>query len=254
MTPETASVPKIYTESEKGFQQLFNVGPHAKDGEVKGIAVKRLGANAGMLAAGTAADLLETEVVHRVMHHAVEPALKKISGEQTTINEYVLKHASEHLKDWQVEEAHKTFVENAKKTRNAVVLGSEFIEEWGSDTLFGSLANSWIRYLTGVEDAHYVTESSAFLADWTNTIAQVFMMKQREGLPTWKKSENWLNPVNVEAAFRMVEELPLGVGKAFAALRQKANHALEHSPVVRTANTAAAKGILGFHIGKNVMA
>jgi len=228
-----------YTESQRAFQRLLL---RNKRGEsLPGDGMKRFGINASIFTGATLVDLAESHLVDAVIREPMDAAIERITAKG------------------------KSF-ENAAKTAQGNKLALEFIEEWGSDSAYAALANAWLRMMTGVNGAHYVTETSAFIADWGNVISQVFFAdrlygktitngkhvhpKKIGGIKLAYTSADFFNPVNVEAAFRMAEELPV-VGGGIAWLHEKTDHALE-STIGRLGNTTAAKGILGFHIGKNI--
>ena len=125
----------------------------------------------------------------------------------------------------------------------------DFVAEWGTDLGITTLGNAVVSTLTG-SDEKYVSETSAFVADWANTIVQVFYENptvfKLPRIGTEVKSRDLVDPVNLEAAFRILSELP--GGGAVEWLLDKTNHALEHSSFVKFTNNAAAKGILGYHI------
>lgn len=229
---------KIFSASERGFQRLL-LRDHKNESQ-PGDGMKRVGFNVSVLVGATAADLAESHLVDAVWRNPMDR---------------MMEHAREHIS------------QDAAKTRQGVKFAGEFIEEWASDSAYTAVANAWLRMMTGVKGAKYVSETSAFIADWGNVISQVFLsdrlygktrsvggkvVPQRGlfGVKLAYPSMDFINPVNVEAAFRLVEELPV-VGKGVAWLHERTDHLLE-STLARLGNAAAAKGILGFHIGRNV--
>lgn len=207
-----------YTESQKTYQRLLRVKTSEPQNEVAGDKLKKVALHAGVFAAGTMVDL----------------------GESYIFTKYVLE-PSEHFI--------KTKVEN-QKTAVGLIAGGEFVEEWGSDAAYMAGMNYIAQSLTGVEGAIYVSPTAEVLADWANVISQVFMRKPDM---TWKqKSENWINPVNTEAGFRLLEEIPV-VGKGVEMAHGALDHALEHSPWLQNVNKAAGKFLTGYHIFKNVV-
>jgi hypothetical protein len=105
--------------------------------------------------------------------------------------------------------------------------------------------------MTGMEHTEYVSEASAFASEWFNVISLV-RRDPKAKFKVWQKSENVVNPVNVEAGIRIAKELPL-VGGAVTWAHDKLNHALHKSAPLKLANSVAAKFITGYHIQKNMM-
>lgn len=230
-----------YSESQLGFQRLLL--PERKNESQPGDGMKRVGINTSILVGATAVDLAESHLVDAIWRNPMDR---------------MVEHAREHIS------------QDAAKTRQGVKFAGEFIEEWASDSAYTSLANAWLRMMTGVPTVTYVSETSAFIGDWVNGISQVFggdklyptrfvhtsgelkgkPMQGFLGVKLAYQTMDFINPVNVEAALRLVEELPV-VGKGVAWLHEKTDHLLA-STIARFGNNAAAKGILGFHIGKNV--
>lgn len=146
--------------------------------------------------------------------------------------------------------------------------GLEFVEEGITDTVYGMMANAWVRKMTGKDDAKYVSETASFIGEWFVKWSQVFngnaiypkkyrdSEKPKEAQRGWFKikkayeAADFVNPVNVEAAFRLIEEVPV-VGDGVAWLHEKSDKILS-TAAARFANMTAGWGILGYHIGRNV--
>ncbi len=267
---------RAYSASEQGFQRLLI--REQKDQSQPGDGLKRAGLNLSILVGATVADLGESHIVDKIWR---VPQKKKAENAAEAYHAHLhmgddleafratrtdLKEADEATLKGAFANMGKKLKENAM-TKKGVHLAGEFVEEWASDSLYAGVANTWVRLMTGVDGAKYVTETSAFISDWANVISQVFGGDKLFGRTTmqgmkivperWKdiklayQSMDFVNPVNVEAAFRVIEEVPV-VGDGVAWLHEKADKLLENK-LAQVGNTAASKGILGFHIGKNVM-
>ena len=162
-------------------------------------------------------------------------------------------------------------LKDAVKKQQGVAGMLDFAEEWASDSAYTTVANTWVRLMTGVDGVKYVSETSAFISDWVNAISQVFYGDQyfpkqfAHKDPDTKKTKvdkifkifnksyrtmDFVNPVNVEAAIRLIEEAPV-IGDGASWLHEKTDKLIE-STIGSWGNTLASKGILGYHIGKNV--
>lgn len=230
---------RTYTPAEQGFQRLLI--PEKKHESQPGDGLKRLGINTTILLGATAADLAES--------HLVDAAIRNPMHDRI----HMLKE--------------KGSIEAAKITQG-MQFGAEFVEEWASDSIYAGVANAWVRMMTGVDDAKYVSETSAFLAEWGNVISQVFLQDRLYGktkvvhnhtVPqTYGKmklayaSADFFNPVNVEAAFRIVEEMPI-IGNAVSWLHEKTDHLLETASS-KLGQSIFGKAVTGYHIGKNIKA
>lgn len=240
MTKESQPT-RAYTPAEQGFQRLLI--REQKQESQPGDGLKRLGINTTMLVGSTALDLAESHLVDAVIRNPMHEKIHEIKAKGPQ------------------------FAEQAK-TAQGVQFAAEFIEEWASDSIYANIANAWVRMMTGKEDAKYVSETAAFIAEWGNVVSQVFLADRLYGktkvhhghtVPqTYGKvklayaSADFLNPVNVEAAIRVMEDVPV-IGKAVSFLHDKTDHLLE-TAALRLGSSIAGKGILGFHIGKNVKA
>ncbi len=276
-----------FSPSQRGSQRLLL--PEFKSQSQPGDGMKRAGLNFSILLGATAADLVEGNLVTNLFRDKLE---KRVDAMKDTANTYdqpaydqdIAKNAAHLAKNWQEQKEKLT---NAAKREQGLQGAFDFAEEWASDNLYATAANAWVRMMTGINEAKYVSETSAFLADWGNIISQVFfddvLIGKKLPHPTingkwvaddlfkikWGKDKNipntyrhvfklkgayktmdFINPVNVEAAFRLVEEIPV-VGEGVHWLREKSDVALE-ATVGKWTNTLASKGILGFHIGRNV--
>lgn len=255
-----------FSPAEQGFQRLLI---REQKGESQpGDGLKRTGLNLSILVGATAADLGESHLVDKFLRKPLEASVElarekaqgftkeafaaTFTGEQTALNAAF-------------QDARKKLVD-AAATKQGVHLASEFVEEWASDSVYAGLANSWVRLMTGVDDAKYVSETSAFIAEWANKISQVFggdklfgrttlngikiVPERWHGIKLAYQSMDIINSVNLEAAFRVIEEIPV-VGDGVAWVHEKTDKMLGGT-LARIGNTAAATGILGYHIGKNV--
>ena len=232
---------KQYTPAEQGFQRLLI--PEKKHESQPGDSLKRLGINTSILLGATAVDLAESHLVDAVIRNPM------------------------HDRIHELKEKGPQFVEAAKSAQGKQ-FALEFVEEWASDSIYAGIANAWVRAMTGVDGAKYVSETSAFLAEWGNVISQVFLADRLYGktkvvhnhtVPqTYGKmklayaSADLFNPVNVEAAFRIVEEMPI-VGNAVSWFHEKTDHLLETASS-KLGQSIFGKAVTGYHIGKNIKA
>lgn len=233
---DTTPVP-TYTESQLGFQRLLLREKRSE--ALPGDVWKRLRLAVEVGGAATMADLAESHLIDVLWRNPMDR---------------MVEHARDHIS------------QDAAKTRQGVKFAGEFIEEWASDSAYTAVANAWLRMMTGIKEVKYVTETSAFIADWVNVISQVWLqdklyptkfvgdngkpMRGWLGIKKAYQTMDFVNPVNVEAALRALEEAPV-VGTAITWLHEKTDSMLE-SKTARFGNAAVAKGILGFHIGRNV--
>ena len=228
MTAETLhnSTP-IVTPSQEKARALF-VKEYAKPEE----SLKRIGANAGILVAATGVDLVESAIAEKLIEVIFDKKIEDIKHKltQTVPNKDVLR---------------KQLLET-----KGLKMGVGFVEDSMSDALYAAGMNALLRSNTGL-DKEYVSEASSFLSEWANVITLV-RRDPTAKLKVWQKSENLVNPVNVEAGVRILKELPL-VGGAVSWAHDKLNHALHKSTTFKTTNTVAAKFITGYHIQKNMM-
>lgn len=239
---------RTYSEAEMGFQRIVNEGPHsAKAGaESKpGDFSKRIMLNTTMLVGGLGIDLAESAVAKWAIDKVFDP---RIEGLGAKVEDLTVKQP----------EGYVELTQKAKddiRITHSIKDGVKFVEEWGSDSAYAGMANSLIRTLTGVPEATYVKETAALTADWANAIIQVFYGDRKIPLFKWKgntilatEMQNFVNPVDVEAAFRLLAEIP-GVGW----IKNKTDYTLEQSKVLRYTNIAASKGLLGFHITNSTL-
>lgn len=198
------------SESQQQFRRLLlkEYRPQAQAGD----GLKRFGLNTGIFLASTGIDVVEGKVAEKILH--------------------------------KVFKGHKESQFHAWVEKNPGVEGAaEFIEEWGSDSLISAGTNKLVGALTGEKHAEYVSPFSEAAGEWTNTVLQVF-----KGDPKWRgiTVKNLVSGVNVEAALRMISEVPL-IGGAVSWTHEQLDTLMEQK-AVKTLNTAAAKGILGYHI------
>jgi|GEM_PF-741229 len=228
-----------YTQSELDFQRWLI--PEKKAESKSGDAAKRIGINSTVFLTSTGADLAESHLVDAVWRRPMHRWLTA------------------------TRERGPKFTESARKVQGVHFAG-EFIEEWASDTVYKNVANKWAAMMTGDPKVKYVSETSEFMSDWMNVVSQVWLSdkfyptkfvghdgKPMTGLFGIKKAYqtmDFMNPVNVEAALRLMEELPV-LGRGVTWLHKKTDHMLETSKA-RLASSFAAKGVLGYHIGRNV--
>lgn len=283
MTVERQPVTKVYSPSELGFQRLLI--RDLKDQSRPGEGLKRFGLNAAIFTGSTAVDLAESHAVDKFIrnrfnkiktqHEDVKdldsmrdlPEKTQDQAWYKTMEDKLQKQHEGAAVIVQLEDV-KKHVKEAAENEQGKKWAAEFLEEWWTDSLQGGIANAWVRLMTGMEDAHYVSPTSEVITDGFVTWSQVFNKNAvypkrfREGGKVdeprrgWKgiklayEAADFVNPVNVEAAFRMIEEIPV-VGDGVAWLRKKSDHYLE-TKVGSIAKSAAFKGVLGFHIGKNI--
>mgnify|MGYP001566158706 FL=1 len=234
---------RAYSSSEQGFQRIVNEGPHApkNGGETQsGDFAKRMIFNTSMLVGGLGIDLAESAVAKWAINKVFDPRIDGIKGEISQLAE---------VKLW----GYEAGIANAKdriRTQHAIKDGVKFVEEWGSDSAYIGITNALTRMLTGVPEATYVKGTAEVVSDWANALIQVFgddkkiTLLKYKGMPIFAtEMQNFVNPTDVEAAFRLLAEIP-GVGW----VKNKLDHTVEHSKVVKYANIAASKGLLGFHI------
>jgi len=228
MTAETLhySAP-IVTPSQEKARALY-VKEFAKPED----RVKRIGANAGILVAATGVDLAESYVAERLIEVVFDKKIEDIKHKLTQPS------------------PSKDALRKQLLETKGMKMGVAFVEDAMSDSLYAAGMNALLRSSTGM-DREYVSEASAFLSEWTNVISLVFGNRP-EGMKFYKKSENYVNPVNVEAGVRILKDIPL-VGDAVTWAHDKLNHALHKSTAFKTTNSVAAKFITGYHIQKNMM-
>ncbi len=249
-----------YTESQLGFQRLL-LRDH-KDESQPGDGWKRLGMNATILVGMTAADLVEGNIIEHILRDPLKTRTELSVGKLAELNKqkdgddisaFVQKNAALNLEGAEkpvIERAYNelhTKLEKSAKTNQGLHSGAEFLEEWLSDSVYAAAANGWVRTMTGMDDAKYVSETAAVLADWANVVSQVWFedmligrkdprdttgktpaffplikgkgpgSKPRLAIKLAYPTMDFINPVNIEAAFRVLEEVPvLGDGVAWA--------------------------------------
>ncbi len=249
-TPVTMSAEaKVFSTDQIKYQRLFDVSPHGAPVRNEAGGFEKAKANAAALGVGLVADLAESHVIHAIEKLTYKPYIEKLKG----------KGAS-----------HDTL-----KKAEGVLGGFKFVEEWASDKAYSDLMNKWLQKATGVDDATYASEASAFISEWANGIVQIFYKNRLFGATEMKEidgvdkivpksalkgfilfahpMENFINPITVEASLRLAEQAPL-VGGAVGWGKEKLTHALEHSSALKYTNTAAAKALNGYNIVRNVMA
>lgn len=267
-----------YTKSQMGFQRLLI--PELKDRSRLGEGWKRAGFNFTILVGATAADLAEGNIVDALFRNRLEKNTDdkiKAAWEAKTDLEKAQgpkpRNKANKTKLDELEKKAKELKEVALKQQGWQA-ATEFAEEWFSDSAYASLANAWVQLMTGVKGAKYVSETSAFVADWVNIISQVFLsdkfipgkyhkvspktdwgtqhneVTKKFGINLAYRTMDFVNPVNVEALFRLLEEIPV-VGDGVAWAHEKTDKLLE-STLGRWGSGIAGKGILGYHIGRNV--
>lgn len=264
---------KQFTASEQQFQRLLLREQRSQS--QPGDSWKRLSLNTSILLGATAVDLAESHLVDKFIRNPMKENVtvaKAASKEaETKFDVDAFKAAHKEIGDEQMEGAitkAKEALWKPAQNMQGKKYALEFVEEWASDNAYASLANAWVRLMTGKENAHYVTETSAVLADLFIIWSQVFNdnavypkrfrkagsveepQRGWRGIKKAYEAADFVSSVNVEAALRILEEVPV-VGDGFAWLHHKSDQLIE-STIGRWANTAFAKGILGFHIGRNV--
>ena len=229
MTAETLrnSTPTV-TPSQEKARSLF-VKEYAKPQD----GLNRVGANAGVLVASTLIDLGESYAAEYLIDKALEGKVERLEHEI----KQVLPNRDPFRKQLLETKAQK--------------MGVAFVEDSMSDFAYAAGMNALLRSMTGMEHGDYVTEASAFASEWFNVISLV-RRDPKGKFEVWQKSENVVNPVNVEAGIRIAKELPL-VGGAITWAHDTLNHALHKSTSFKIANSVAAKFITGYHIQKNML-
>ena len=229
MTAETLhnSTP-IVTPSQEKARSLF-VKEYAKPED----RVKRMAANTGVLAASTLLDLGESYAVEYLIDKAFEGRVERLEHE---------------IK--QVQPNRDQYRKQLLETK-AQKMGVAFVEDSMSDFAYAAGMNALLRSMTGMEHAEYVSEASAFASEWFNVISLV-RRDPKGKFEVWQKSENVVNPVNVEAGIRIAKDLPL-VGGAVTWAHDQLNHVLHKSTAFKVSNSVAAKFITGYHIQKNML-
>lgn len=275
---------QTYTQEQLRAQELL-LRDHKRN--APGEGAKRLGLGVAMFTAGTVYDIAESHAADWLIRKPLEVVLEKAEhrANTMTISSYK-KELAASGKKVPANQIPKTFIaeKHAAHTNINVIRGeklaADFIEEWVSDEAAASVVNAWVRLMTGDKNAKYVSETAAFLSDWGNVISQVFLndvligktvvekhrVRKGSGFKFEKKtapargvlgiklayqSMDLINPVNVEAALRVAEEVPV-LGSVVSWAHDKADHLLDKR-TTRIANTVAAKGVTGYHIGRNVM-
>jgi hypothetical protein len=263
-TPKQLEAQRIYLREARGESQ-------------PGDGLKRLGTHTVMLGVATVGDLVESHLADVVR----QPMKKREHEAKKEYYDHFDKTAFDSAT--RIVEANEGNISDAKAyvdlinglSRDAKVKTGqhdavEFAEEWLSDGVYASLANAWVRHATGMDDAKYVSETAAFIADWSNTLYQVFggdkflperfvypkgdpkagePMRTKLGIKKAYQTMDFINSVNVEAAIRVVEEVPV-VGDGVSWLHEKFDKLIE-STIGQKANTLVAKGMLGYHVGRN---
>jgi len=271
-----------YTEAQLKNQKTFLADHHTE--LTAGDRLRQIGVNAAIFAGSTVVDLAESHVADKLIREKVN----KMKQNLETLNEggvVAIENIPSEMREnawfkrWEARnkgkevtlDGLKEHVKHLATTENGKKLAAEFVEEWGTDSLYAWAANSYVQMVTGVKGAKYVSETSAFIADWFIVWSQVFNKntvyptrfrlsdhepeKAQKGWLGIKKAyeaADFVNAVNLEAAFRMIEAVPV-FGDGVKWLHHKTDHLLE-STIGSRLNTAASKGILGFHIGKNIKA
>lgn len=233
MSVETQSHQKSRTSGQEGFARLLTREGRAN--RQLGDRFKSMVVNASIGAAAAGGEIGEAIVFNKVLDMVMPTGT----------------HAEKVKNKKGVEKS--TDVSNlASPERSAV----EFIEEWGSDKAIESIGNAVVQTLTGTEE-EYVRPVSAFLSDWSNTIVQVFYPNKMLFMVGDKKTgfavktKDVINPVLVEAAFRVLSELPGGA--SLDRVLNTVSEKLANSTALRYASGVASQGILGYHIQKTIL-
>lgn len=247
MSAEARPQVKQYTPEQMGFQRLLikDSGIPAQPGD----GLKKFGLNLSVFAASTAIDVAEGKLAESLISRLFDDApvasadqgnvkvekkevVKKVGSKSAPVNTEPEKVS--RLKAWG---------EKIKEKRGPIKFGVEFVEEWVSDDLMKEGANAMVRGLTGMREAEYVSEASAVIADWTSMVVQVFTPDSGiKGV----KIKNMVSPVNVEAAFRTLAEVPLA-GPVVSLAHEQLDK-LFAAKAVQKVSTGAAKFLLGYHI------
>jgi hypothetical protein len=228
MSAETLHHSSIPTPSQETARRLF-VKEHARPED----RLKRMGANTAVLAGATLVDLGESVVAEKLIDTLFEGKIHHLKHE---IN---------------LNGSDKVELKKQLKETQARQMGVLFVEDSMSDFAYAAGMNALLRSMTGLEHTEYVSESAAFASEWTNVISLVFGNRPAD-LKVWQKSENFINPVNVEAGLRVIEDIPV-VGDAVAWAHEKLEHALHKSAALKMVNKVAATFVTGYHIRKNMM-
>jgi len=233
---------------------------------------RRLSANTVIFTLATATDMAESHLVdwliRKPLQQHIETADSKVHtfpqdyAEQKGVTSNELFDDETFLKQHEV-------VRKAAVRAEGVEKAADFIEEWASDKIYANVMNAWLRSATGDPNAAYVSEAADFISEWANKILQVFAGNPIIGLseknPNLKahseiiaKRNAWgiklgyeaadlINSVNVEAAMRILEEVPIvriGIHK----MREGIEHAMENR-IIRTLHTIADLGVMGYFFG-----
>lgn len=222
MTPEAVSA-HSFTPSQLENQRVFRVGPGASMPEQPGDAADRRLKKLGILVGATAVDLAES--------WGAEKLLVQIREQLT-----------EHVRS------------NAKRNQNkAIFSGIAFVEDVASDEVYVLGMNALLRGMTGLEEVSYPSPTAKLISGWTNLGSYASGKFGGEDRPFWKKPWNVVNAVNTEAAIGLLEELPLGIGKAVEAVHAKIDEKLSKSEAVQFATGIASAAVTGYHIEKNMV-
>ncbi len=227
-----------FTPKQLENQRLFRVGPGAFEPEQPGDKGKRVVRKLAVFTGATAADLAES--------WGAELLLDKV-------NEHLLPH------DVEV----RASMGDKKLLNNESLMGAiGFIEDVASDEAYVLGMNAILRGMTGLEEVSYPSPTAKLIAGWTNLGSFASGRFQDwvndAGKVVWKrpfymKPWNIVNAVNAEAAIGLLEELPLGVGKAVEKLHGFIDRKLSKSEAVQFVEGTARAGVTGYHIVKNMM-
>lgn len=274
-----------YTQDQLRYQRMLL--PEMKGERLPGERLKSTVTHLEVLGVSTVADLAESHLVdwlvrgNKLFNQKTDAYLDAKMPEVTEFPDTVtnapwfkkIGDAQPSVTGGLSFEAMRDAIKDPAQFEYGIKNAVEFMEESGTDSIMAGLANAWVRHMTGVEGAKYVSETSAFIADWFIVWAQVFnhnvLIPKQLTHPEMKAGEkiqkanrgkfniklayeaaDFVNPVNIEAALRLTEEMPV-VGDGVAWIHRNVDHFLE-TKFMSKLNWLASKAFLGYHIGKNV--
>lgn len=161
-----------YTEKQLQNQKVFLADHHTE--LTGGDRLRQFGINAAIFTGATAVDLAESHLADKLIRDKVNKmkenvaklddagivALENVPTEITESKWYSQWAARNKDKELTIDMLKKD-VKDAATSFQGKKLAAEFIEEWGTDSLYAWAANSYVQMATGVKGAKYVSETSA---------------------------------------------------------------------------------------------
>jgi len=209
--------------------------------------------NGAMFAISTAADLVESKVFRTAKTLVFEGKTKRLERE--------LEEAFSRKDDAEQIQA----VRDALRKHKAVESGVDFAEEVLSDELLiNHGGNKLLNRVAGEGGkATYAQATAEIVSDYANTLIQVFANdrwigwldkdgkpKQFMGMYMAEKSMNFINPINVEAALRILSDIPK-IGMPIAAAKNTVDAFFKNDKTFYWVNKGIAKFLLGFHVSNS---